>query len=86
MIAASAARLICRRAPLALSGSDLNPDQANRHIEQARTGSAHWSMLMFRDAWFHPAPRQQFQHVERIPPGCNILRLLEGSGCAVHSE
>lgn len=33
----------------------------------------------------HPAPRQQFQHVERIPPGCNILRLLEGSGCAVHT-
>lgn len=23
--------------------------------------------------------------MERIPPGCNILRLLEGSGCAVHT-
>lgn len=38
-----------------------------------------------RMLWSHPAPRQQFQHVERIPPGCNILRLLEGSGCAVHT-
>lgn len=27
------------------------------------------------------APRQQFQHVERIPPGCNIPRPLDGPDC-----
>lgn len=52
------------------------------------SAGAHWSILMFEACFrFHTAPREQFQHVERIPPGCNILRLLEDSGCgAVHSE
>lgn len=35
----------------------LNPDQANRHFEQAPTDNAHWSMLMFRACFGSTLPR-----------------------------